>query len=45
MPIGVELLLLIAALICAILSLAWRVPAGVAALLLCVVELLRLAGR
>jgi len=45
MPVGLELALAAVAFICAVLSLIGRCPAGVAALLLAVLEIIQLAGR
>jgi len=45
MPIGLEALLLLSAFICAVFSLAGKVPAAVSVLLRCVLELVRLVGR
>lgn len=45
MPIGIELLLALIALALAVWSLAGKLPAGASVLVLCVLELLRIAGR
>jgi hypothetical protein len=45
MPIGIDLLLLIIALLLAVASLAGKVPTAASVLVLCVEALLRLAGR